>query len=171
MKIDELLKERGDVHGDFGQGSAWTQSLKSVMRHSPNWEDLPPFMKQALEAIQDKISRILVGDPTHLDHWVDISGYSTLVVNALRKFEVEQQASDADLHNAVARDLGVGGYTEDGMYVHTQPRYSYEDSVAQCDGFPRYNRDGTENEEWKILQAIDQAIDTIDSILGAREQE
>ena len=258
MKIDELLKERGSVHGDFGKNSAGTQSLKSVMRHSPNWEDLPPFMKQALEVIQDKISRILCGDPLHKDHWVDISGYATLVVNGLEEFEetkrepqnmdpynytlttdqfgridgVRTDREDADLYSQVACDLGLGlsgkpawiewdpsakgaasgpvippeekelseilfrdgdsaevdvgvkdfiwrriadcpsaeivGYRTKRVNAaeHAKPvRYSYEDSVAQCDGFPRYNEDGTENKEWMAMQLIGDMIDMIDRFL------
>ena len=33
--------------------------------------------------IAHKIGRILAGDPNHIDHWLDIAGYATLVAKEL----------------------------------------------------------------------------------------
>jgi hypothetical protein len=37
--------------------------------------------------ILNKVSRILAGDPGHVDHWDDIAGYATLVADILRMAE------------------------------------------------------------------------------------
>ena len=34
--------------------------------------------------IAHKIGRILAGDPSFQDHWADIAGYATLIINPLR---------------------------------------------------------------------------------------
>jgi hypothetical protein len=38
---------------------------------------------ESLDMIANKIARIVNGDPNYLDSWVDIVGYTTLVVNKL----------------------------------------------------------------------------------------
>ena len=37
--------------------------------------------------VQHKIARILNGDPNYIDNWIDLVGYSQLVVNRLEKEE------------------------------------------------------------------------------------
>jgi hypothetical protein len=49
------------------------------MRTAPNWPTLPPDVREALEMIQLKVARILIGDPEYADNWHDIIGYAKLV--------------------------------------------------------------------------------------------
>ena len=83
--IKSILAERGKTHGDYSRHASTTQCLKSVMRNTQNWGDLNPSQTEALEMIAHKIGRILSGNPDHIDHWDDISGYATLVADQLRK--------------------------------------------------------------------------------------
>lgn len=83
--IDKLLEERGKVHGDFTERALIAQSLKSIVRDCPNWEDLSCTQAEALEMIAHKISRILAGNPNVKDHWDDIAGYARLVSMRLEK--------------------------------------------------------------------------------------
>jgi len=85
MDIQTTLQQRGNRYGDFDEHARITQELKNIMIYTPQWENLTPSMREALEMIAHKIGRILNGDPFYDDSWVDISGYSTLVVNQLRK--------------------------------------------------------------------------------------
>lgn len=82
--IDAILTARGAVHGEFSDHARVTQNLKVQMRYSPNWDDLPDEHTEALEMIQHKIGRILVGDCNHKDHWDDIAGYAMLVSKLLK---------------------------------------------------------------------------------------
>lgn len=84
--IQEVLTERGNRYGEFSNHAFIAQELKAVMQDTDNWKSdkLSPDMKEALEMIQHKIARILNGDPSYKDSWVDIAGYSTLVANALK---------------------------------------------------------------------------------------
>ena len=53
------------------------------MADSSNWATLPDDMREALEMIQHKVGRILNGDATWADSWVDIAGYAKLVSDRL----------------------------------------------------------------------------------------
>ena len=85
MEIDQILEERGSRYGDFGSQAIITQNIKAAMRHSPNWAKLPNDMKEALEMVAHKVGRILNGDPSYADSWVDIVGYTQLVVDRLER--------------------------------------------------------------------------------------
>jgi hypothetical protein len=41
--------------------------------------------KEALEMVAHKLGRIVNGDPNYLDSWVDIIGYTQLVLDRLKK--------------------------------------------------------------------------------------
>lgn len=79
-----LLAERGARYGAFKDNAQISQSLKVQMRQAPKWDALDPDMKEALEMVAHKISRILCGDPHYDDSWVDIAGYATRVADRLK---------------------------------------------------------------------------------------
>lgn len=81
--IDSILTERGSRYGSFEGHANVTQNIKHSMRNSNKWDMLDDDMTEALEMIAHKIGRILNGDPEYLDSWVDIVGYTQLVVNRL----------------------------------------------------------------------------------------
>jgi len=83
--IKEVLQERGDRYGDFKDHAQLCQALKATMYSGQSWMDCTDSQKQALEVIADKIARMLNGDPHYKDNWVDIIGYSQLVLNQLNK--------------------------------------------------------------------------------------
>ena len=82
--ITTILAERGSRYGDFATHALITQSLKDVMKNTPNWGTLSPSQKEALEMTAHKIGRILNGDPDYDDSWVDIGGYTKLVADDLQ---------------------------------------------------------------------------------------
>lgn len=81
--IDDTLAERKKSHGTFTEHATCCQDLKATMQMQPNWLGLDPDMREALDMIQHKISRILVGNPKHHDSWHDIVGYAKLVADRL----------------------------------------------------------------------------------------
>lgn len=83
-RIDETLAERGTRYGDFRVLAAETQKIRDLFRASPNWEALPPYMREALDAAALKIGRIVAGDFMHLDNWHDLVGYARLAEDLLR---------------------------------------------------------------------------------------
>lgn len=82
--IDEVLNERGTRYGAFPEHARITQELKQIMWLSPKWAHLTYAQREALEMVAHKIGRILNGDPNYLDSWVDIVGYTQLVVDQLK---------------------------------------------------------------------------------------
>lgn len=85
--VDKVLVERGATHGDFAENAAYAQRLKNDMRKMKNWSNLTPDKQEALDNIQQKIARILNGNAEHLDNWIDISGYSALVIKKLESLK------------------------------------------------------------------------------------
>lgn len=90
MEIGQILEERGSRYGDFTSHAIITQNIKAAMRHSPNWAKMPNDMKESLEMVAHKVGRILNGDPTYADSWIDIVGYTQLVVDRLEKTNADQ---------------------------------------------------------------------------------
>lgn len=82
--LDAVLNERGSRYGSFIKHAVITQRLKAVMSDTDNWIALNDDMVEALEMIAHKIGRILNGDPTYADSWVDIAGYAQLVADRLQ---------------------------------------------------------------------------------------
>ena len=83
----ETLKERNKTHGNFAEQSATAQTLKDTMRIEAGWHNLMPDQREALELSATKISRLLHGDPNHIDGWHDIAGFAMLVEQRLIKEE------------------------------------------------------------------------------------
>lgn len=82
--IKELITERAKTHGDFTNTAEVAQRLKSDLGYGPsNWGRLPNIQREALENIQQKVARILTGDPDHRDAWQDIQGYCQLVLDRI----------------------------------------------------------------------------------------
>lgn len=98
--LEEILKERESRYGSFEGHAAITQTIKDVMRKSPNWDLMDDPMKEGLEMIAHKIGRILNGDPYYLDSWVDIGGYNKLVIESIEAF-LEEEAALKDKWRAV----------------------------------------------------------------------
>ena len=85
MTVEETLKDRGARYGEFAQHSLRSQKMLDIVRDSPGWEKMTPYMRQALSTIVDKIARICTGTPSYLDNWHDIQGYAKLVEDILIK--------------------------------------------------------------------------------------
>ena len=83
--ISAILAERGSRYGRFDAHALVTQRLKQALTSGENWDSLEPDAKEALEMIVHKIGRILSGDPDYDDSWVDICGYSQLIVDRIRR--------------------------------------------------------------------------------------
>lgn len=73
-----ILNERAKTHGDFDSNARLSQRFRAVMRAEEGWDRLSDRHRQALDEISVKIGRILSGDPTFSEHWLDLAGYSML---------------------------------------------------------------------------------------------
>ncbi len=85
MKYErDVLNERDTTHGNYKDVADIAQVLKNNFRACPNWNNLKRDQIESLEMIATKVSRILHGDPDHVDSWEDISGYADLVATRLK---------------------------------------------------------------------------------------
>lgn len=84
MEIRDILNERQETYGDFGDVSSCSQDLKRVIKSFDKGK-IHPFQQEALDMICNKISRIICGDPEYKDSWVDIAGYATLSADRCSK--------------------------------------------------------------------------------------
>jgi|DEB0MinimDraft_3_1074331.scaffolds.fasta_scaffold00765_13 hypothetical protein len=92
MEVRELLDVREDMYGQYSVVSHISQELKRVMKDSPNYKIMPPFARESLDMIANKIARILNGNYYYDDSWRDISGYATLAlmeIEAIEKHETD----------------------------------------------------------------------------------
>jgi len=81
--INNILKERGKVYGDFNGHAFVSQRLKEILLL--NRPKFTAQQREALEMIAHKLARIVNGDPNCVDSWHDIAGYAELVVRILEK--------------------------------------------------------------------------------------
>ena len=84
--VGKVLDARAEQYGSFMQSSDTVIRIKGIMHNAVarNAVHLYPDQLQALDMIATKISRIVHGNPNHLDSWVDIAGYAQLVADRLQ---------------------------------------------------------------------------------------
>lgn len=81
-KVDEILKNRDGIHGNFTNVAHTAQCLKACIDEGIN--QLPLDMNESLDLICTKIARIANGNYEEIDHWLDIAGYAQLIANRLK---------------------------------------------------------------------------------------
>ena len=89
--IEEVLKERGSRYGEFAEHARITQELKETMVSGSSWDKCSDSQREALEMIAHKIGRIVNGDPDYDDSWIDIIGYSQLIVDEIQDEELDEK--------------------------------------------------------------------------------
>lgn len=89
--VAEITKKRGSVYGPFLHNAIVAQSIKAALRNIPDpdneglrWENLPLDVRESLDLIALKMSRIVTGDGEYLDNWDDIGGYAKIVADRIR---------------------------------------------------------------------------------------
>lgn len=84
MEINNILEQRKKTHGDFEKVATLDIGLFSTFNTYHN-SDLSNEQYCAIKMILHKIARIGCGNPEFIDHWKDIVGYATLVLNELEE--------------------------------------------------------------------------------------
>ena len=85
--IEEVLKQRQATYGSFTKNAEVSQMLKYFMNQGTNYKQMPVAHREALEMIVHKIARIVNGDFNYIDNWIDICGYSQLVIEEITSYE------------------------------------------------------------------------------------
>lgn len=87
--IEEVLNQRQATYGSFTKNAEISQMLKYFMAQGTNYKQMPMAHREALEMIVHKIARIVNGDPNYIDNWIDICGYSQLVIEEIKSYDEE----------------------------------------------------------------------------------
>lgn len=84
--VDAILNERATTYGSFISVAQVAQEMKYVIRSSLDQQNafLQADHQEALDMIASKIARIVSGNASHVDSWIDIAGYATLVADRLQ---------------------------------------------------------------------------------------
>jgi hypothetical protein len=105
-KINDTLKERGSIYGNFEDNANITQQLIKVIENAPNYSKLSKQHKETFHMIFHKIARAVCGDPDYIDNIHDIIGYAKL----LEDFLIEKQALKEALENNDVADAFMYGF-------------------------------------------------------------
>ena len=84
--VDTILNTRAATYGSFEDVAGCAQELKALIHTAltDNSKVLDADQVEALDMISSKIARIVNGDANHIDSWIDIAGYATLVADRLQ---------------------------------------------------------------------------------------
>ena len=88
-KVNEVLKQRGAVYGSYNKGVRLRAGILSLMEEFKISATGEPYTEEERVILNDvlmKIRRITV-DPAHIDSWIDLAGYSSLIVDFLSGIE------------------------------------------------------------------------------------
>lgn len=83
--VQDTLAAREEEYGQFSGNSFVAQTVKMAFHNARGWMDAPNDVKEALDMIASKISRILSATKEKADSWHDIAGYATLIENRINK--------------------------------------------------------------------------------------
>jgi hypothetical protein len=109
-EIHDILNERGGRYGEFKTHAEITQKIKEALFSGASFAYLEYDQKEALEMIAHKLGRIVNGDPNYLDSWVDIVGYTQLVIDRLKEDQepvIEPQVFVTPEEEPYAEDVGI----------------------------------------------------------------
>ncbi len=80
-EIKKLLDERKAKYGEYKDNARISQELKSTLASGTSWHKLSSIQKETCDMIAQKLCRIVNGDVTYEDSWIDIIGYIQLTLN------------------------------------------------------------------------------------------
>lgn len=84
-RLEHLLDKRAEQYGSFMASAETAIKIKGAIHGAIARHDVHLFPDQilALDMIAVKISRIVNGNASHKDSWIDIAGYAKLVADRL----------------------------------------------------------------------------------------
>jgi len=129
--IEDTLKERGESYGEFTNNAKIAQELKDSVRGGVSWFEMAPDMKEAVHMILSKISRMVSGDPFHIDSWEDIQGYAKLVADRLNEARPESNEDDLPTKPLAYEEWRELGFTLSELYQQYLDSFPKEAKVQR----------------------------------------
>lgn len=90
MDTDQLIAQRASTHGDFRDNARVAQNLKRLFLKS-QLTQIDDVMREGLDLIALKLSRILTGTADYVDNWDDIAGYAKRVADYIRDKDTQRE--------------------------------------------------------------------------------
>ncbi len=80
--VDQVIASREKTHGSYANTARVAQTLKRILRaETANYETLTFRQRESLDHICTKLARIVSGDASEPDHWLDIQGYAKIAID------------------------------------------------------------------------------------------
>lgn len=89
MTVENILNERENQYGNYGEVAKITQGIKEQLLTGRSYEKLSDEQKLSLDMIANKMSRAVNGDVNLIDNYLDICGYSQLVVDSMKNNKID----------------------------------------------------------------------------------
>lgn len=106
QSTEDLLAQRKTTHGEYSEHARCTQAIMVALQRERGWETLPDIVKESLHMFAHKMGRVVTGNWAVADHYADIAGYATLIVQRLEDGKgLREGHRPVDLLNRLARDL------------------------------------------------------------------
>jgi hypothetical protein len=100
MDIHDILADRGKKYGVFSEQAKTAQALKQILFKQRPRHEMSADQAEAMDMMCTKLSRLVHGDHNHVDGWVDIAGFSQLVVDRLLEQSPNEKPSPRIPHPA-----------------------------------------------------------------------
>ena len=89
--ITDTLNQRKNVHGDYCQAALIKDDILQVLSNeTTTYSCMGPVGRETIRMIVEKLGRIAGGDWHFVDHWHDIAGYATLMVEYLERNSLKE---------------------------------------------------------------------------------
>tara|TARA_R110001606_G_scaffold93896_2_gene208382 strand:+ start:1616 stop:2065 length:450 start_codon:yes stop_codon:yes gene_type:complete len=127
--IEDTIKERTESYGAFTDNATVAQLLKEAIQMETNYPNMPPYMRESLDIICSKISRMVTGDFRHADNWRDIQGFAKLALDLLNaedepRFEFNEDCVFAEPLSLEKYAKSKGFWREGEWWVSAGPPIS-----------------------------------------------
>lgn len=89
MTVENILSERKNQYGNYSEIAKITQGIKEQLLTGRSYEKLSDEQKLSLDMIANKMARAVNGDVNLIDNYLDICGYSQLVVDSMKNKKID----------------------------------------------------------------------------------
>ena len=89
MTVENILSERENQYGNYSEVAKITQGIKEQLLTGRSYEKLSDEQKLSLDMIANKMARAVNGDVNLIDNYLDICGYSQLVVDSMKNNKID----------------------------------------------------------------------------------
>lgn len=109
-QVQAIIKQRGEAYWDYATQAEIARTFKREIEKRT--DKMTDIQREALDMIAVKISRLINGNTSHRDSWVDIIGYATLALGELDRAVKVSDEQEKNLKAATvqaAQQIGEAG--------------------------------------------------------------